>query len=111
LLSDLISPHEPVFTPKRGFRETFRVFLSNRPDGLSSYFAGQFIRSRQRFIPSTRSRIDSVPFAQERRGTCFPVPLPVKRCQGLTVWPNDRNFIAHELQFRSPVFKRGNQNV
>jgi hypothetical protein len=24
---------------------------------------------------------------------------------GLTVWPNDRNFIAHELQFRSPVLK------
>src|ERR1035438_8891809 len=69
LLSDLISPHEPVFTPKRGFRETFRVFLSNLPDGLSSYFACQFIRSRQRSShqPAAKKTAFLSPTSEEER--------------------------------------------
>jgi len=111
----------PRFLPQTGvFHETFRFLIGFTSHSDPSFKPGWRIQQLFRgSIYSVSAKIHPVNPQPERQrsfrprtkrnvlsGSASHETLP-----GLTVWPNDRNFIAHELQFRSPVFKRGNENV
>jgi hypothetical protein len=116
----LPGPRFSVFAPKRGFPWNIPLFDWFRPtlgflfqtgpaDSAAISWVNLFAlgkdSSRQ---PAAGKTAFLSPKNEEERAFRFRFS---ETLPGLTVWPNDRNFIAHELQFRSPVFKRGNENV